>query len=178
MLRQVRSNVPLKVLNGNRLGCHQLRFQSSLMVMKPGEVNSVRQEEASLAGKLNDKNTTSKLGLVEPVEIEEQMFSVFPGIEDVHPDQLVGSGNFGIKNYFVERSATGNLPVYSDFKRNGKVFTEIRKVYGDPVQLRNDLQENLKNIPQKAIKVIMQSRKVVIEGNAVKEVKQLLSQTF
>ncbi|CEP61115.1 mitochondrial 54S ribosomal protein mL49 LALA0_S02e07052g [Lachancea lanzarotensis] len=104
--------------------------------------------------------------------------SIFPSIHDVKPEELVGHVPFGVKSYFVERSATGNLPVYTDVKRDGKIVTEIRKIRGDPVQLRNDLQNSLKHIPKNDFKVLMESRKVVIQGDVVKRVKQVLSTTF
>lgn len=110
--------------------------------------------------------------------LEDEHQSVFPALSDVRPEELVGYVPFGVKSYFVERSATGNLPVYSDFKRGGKVVTEIRKIHGDPVQLRNDLQARLTHIPKDSFRVMMQAKKIVIEGEVVKQVKNILSSTF
>lgn len=129
----------------------------------PKNYETLSQEEVMNSGSLLDSH---------------QSFTVFPSIENVKPEELVGGASFGFKTYFVERSSTGNLPVYSEYKRNGKVVTEIRKIQGDPIQLRNDLQERLPHISKKAFKVIMQSKKIVIEGDAVRDVKHVLSTTF
>ncbi|SCV04041.1 LAME_0H15280g1_1 [Lachancea meyersii CBS 8951] len=110
--------------------------------------------------------------------LEEPSFSIFPSLNDVKPKELVGFQAFGVKSYFVDRSATGNLPVYSDVKRGGKIVTEIRRIRGDPVQLRNDLQDKLKHIPKNRFKVLMESKKVVIDGDVVRQVKQVLSTVF
>nr|AAT92839.1 YCR071C [Saccharomyces cerevisiae] len=76
---------------------------------------------------------------------------IFPKLEDVKMHELIGNNNFGKKTYYVERSRTGNLPVYSAYKNGGnKIITEIRKIEGDVIQLRNDLQEQLPFIPKKS----------------------------
>ncbi|QEU59965.1 Img2 [Kluyveromyces lactis] len=105
-------------------------------------------------------------------------FTVFPKLEDVSPEEVVGAAPFGKKTYFIQRSINGNLPVYTDYKNSNKIVTEIRKIQGDPVQLRNDLQERLPFIPKKYWKVILQSNKIIIEGDATKHVKRALATTF
>ncbi|SSD58828.1 related to 54S ribosomal protein IMG2, mitochondrial [Saccharomycodes ludwigii] len=104
-------------------------------------------------------------------------FKVFPKIEDISPSELVGGTKFGKKNYLVERSSTGNLPVYTEYK-SMKCYTEIRKIRGNPIQLRDDLQERLPHIPKKQFKVILQSNKILIEGNYATDIKSVLSTTF
>lgn len=104
---------------------------------------------------------------------------IFPRLEDVKMGELIGGGNFGQKTYHVERSSTGNLPVYSAYKNGGnKTITEIRKIQGDIIQLRNDLQEQLPLIPKESWSVVMQSKKIIIKGNAVEAVKRVLTQKF
>lgn len=106
-------------------------------------------------------------------------FSIFPRIQDVNPEDLLGGGNFNSHKYFVERSSTGNLPVYTDYKSGGnKLVTEIRKITGNIVQLRNDLQAQLPNIPKNAWKIRPQSKKIVIEGNVAPELKRVLRNKF
>lgn len=106
-------------------------------------------------------------------------FSVFPRIQDVRLDDLLGNESFEKGTYFVSRSSTGNLPVYSDFKAGGnKIVTEIRKIHGDIIQLRNDMQKELPSIPKESWKVVMQSKKIVIKGDFVRDVKNLLGQRF
>ncbi|AJQ33140.1 CDN_1a_G0006210.mRNA.1.CDS.1 [Saccharomyces cerevisiae] len=104
---------------------------------------------------------------------------IFPKLEDVKMHELIGNNNFGKKTYYVERSRTGNLPVYSAYKNGGnKTITEIRKIEGDVIQLRNDLQEQLPFIPKKSWSVVMQSKKIIIKGNAVEAVKRVLTKKF
>ncbi|EJS44481.1 img2p [Saccharomyces arboricola H-6] len=104
---------------------------------------------------------------------------IFPKLEDVKMDELIGGNNFGQKTYYVERSSTGNLPVYSAYKNGGnKTITEIRKIQGDIIQLRNDLQEQLPFIPKESWSVVMQSKKIIIKGNAVEAIKRVLTKRF
>lgn len=104
---------------------------------------------------------------------------VFPRLEEVKMGELIGGSNFGQKTYHVERSSTGNLPVYSAYKNGGnKTITEIRKIQGDIIQLRNDLQEQLPFIPKESWSVVMQSKKIIIKGNAVEAVKRVLTKKF
>lgn len=106
-------------------------------------------------------------------------FFVFPRIQDISVQDLVGAGPFTRKSYFVERSQTGNLPVYSEFKANGSKFvTEIRKIQGNIIQLRNDLQEQLPYIPKDCWTVRPQSKKIIIKGDALKDVRDILSKSF
>ncbi|SMN20648.1 similar to Saccharomyces cerevisiae YCR071C IMG2 Mitochondrial ribosomal protein of the large subunit [Maudiozyma saulgeensis] len=105
---------------------------------------------------------------------------LFPKLEDISVNDLISENILFEKGrYFIARSKTGNLPVYSDTKGGGNKFvTEIRKIQGDVVQLRNDLQEQLPFIPEKNWKVLTQSRKIIIKGDAVKQVKGILTRTF
>lgn len=105
---------------------------------------------------------------------------LFPKLNEISINELVSETEpFGKGQYFVERSSTGNLPVYSDTKGGGNKFvTEIRRIQGDVIQLRNDLQEKLPYIPKKNWKVLTQSQKIIIKGDAVKQVKGILTKTF
>ena len=102
---------------------------------------------------------------------------LFPKLSEISMNELVSETKpFGKGQYFVERSQTGNLPVYSDTKGGGNKFvTEIRRIQGDVIQLRNDLQEKLPYIPKKNWKVLTQSQKIIIKGDAVKQVKGILT---
>lgn len=105
---------------------------------------------------------------------------LFPSLSSVRPDELLTERRrFDQGTYFVERSSTGNLPVYSDFRAGrNKVVTEIRKIRGNVVQLRNDLQEMLPEIPKKSWRILPQSHKIIIDGNVVKAVKRVLGESF
>ncbi|AET38219.1 mitochondrial 54S ribosomal protein mL49 Ecym_2497 [Eremothecium cymbalariae DBVPG len=111
-------------------------------------------------------------------DTQNSSFSVFPHIRDVNPDQLVGSSKFGKNMYFISRSIHGSLPVYTDIKSGNAAVTLIKNVQGDIIQLRNDLQKSLPDIPRDSWKVLMQSRKIVISGDYVKAVKRVLSEAF
>lgn len=130
------------------------------------------------------QSTSDQQHILEPIneKVElplESSFSVFPRIQDVKSEDILGSGSFSRGKYFVGRSATGNLPVYSDFKAGGnKLVTEIRKIQGDIIQLRNDMQIELPKIPKDSWKIVMQSKKIIIKGDVVREVKKVLSQKF
>ncbi|CUS23376.1 LAQU0S09e03378g1_1 [Lachancea quebecensis] len=145
-----------------------VRLASSGSDIKSGKPEDSRELSTLTEQEINDLSTA----------FEEQAFSVFPRLQDVKPEELVGFAKFGVQSYFIERSATGNLPVYTDFKRGGKVVTEVRKIHGDPVQLRNDLQERLSHLPKDSFKVMMQAKKIIIEGDVVKQVKEVLSSKF
>ncbi|AGO12600.1 AaceriAER262Cp [[Ashbya] aceris (nom. inval.)] len=126
--------------------------------------------------------TTAPTGNTQEAEMGGQLdmsefFSVFPRAADISLDQLPGASGFGRKTYSVARSSTGNLPVYSEYK-SGKVYTEVRKISGDIIQLRNDLQQRLPKIPRDSWTVIMQSKKLLIKGYYVREIKHVLSSTF
>ncbi|GAV53852.1 hypothetical protein ZYGR_0AK03540 [Zygosaccharomyces rouxii] len=105
-------------------------------------------------------------------------FSVFPRIQDVQASDLIGNNAFGKDKYYMQRSATGNLPVYLDVKNGGSVVTELRKIQGNVIKLRDDLQEQLPHIPKENFKCIMQSNKLVIKGDFIQDVKRVLKTTF
>lgn len=104
---------------------------------------------------------------------------MFPKLSDVKINELLKASPYGKGKYYIERSETGNFPVYSDYKAGGnKMVTEIRGIRGDAVQLRNDLQRELPYISKKLWKVLPTSHKIIITGNFVRPVKQVFSQIF
>lgn len=107
--------------------------------------------------------------------------SLFPKLEDVKQQDMTPLNNSVVNRgkYFVGRSETGNLPVYTEYLggRN-KVVTEIKKIRGDPVQLKIDLQERLPFIDKKYWRVVAVSNKIVVKGNYCSEIKKVLSTTF
>lgn len=159
------------------------RAPSFFLLRNSARFQSTFQESATIEQLQNDMENVKPLtdqeiqGLSQLFD-QQKPFSIFPSIDEVKPEDLVGATQFGKGSYFVERTSTGNLPVYSEFKRNGKFMTEIRRIRGDPIQLRNDLQDRLPSIPKNAFRVVMQSKKILIEGDAVKDVKEILSTTF
>lgn len=104
--------------------------------------------------------------------------SIFPKLSDVKPEQLLGK-EFGGKahTYHVSRTSLGHLPVYKDVKSKA-IYTEIRKIQGDIVQLRNDLQNALPHIEKNDFKCVMQSLKIIIKGDHKLRITQLLGKKF
>lgn len=106
---------------------------------------------------------------------------LFPKLEDVKQQDMTPLNNSVTTRgkYFVGRSETGNLPVYTEYLGGGsKVVTEIKKIRGDPVQLKLDLQERLPFIDKKNWRVVATSNKIVVKGNYCSEIKKVLSTTF
>ena len=70
--------------------------------------------------------------------------------------------------YFVSRTASNELPVYSDFKRGGNLkLTLVRKVSGEVGVLRDALREVLKasvGLDKDRVVVNERTRQVVIKG--------------
>ncbi|TXT13558.1 hypothetical protein VHUM_00925 [Vanrija humicola] len=79
--------------------------------------------------------------------------------------------------YIVERTASGELPVYSDFKNGGNARTIVRKVKGNVLALRQDLSDYLADGHidpiTKPPKVIIKptSQQIEVSGRWVAEVK-------
>ncbi|CCE64434.1 hypothetical protein TPHA_0H02300 [Tetrapisispora phaffii CBS 4417] len=118
-----------------------------------------------------------------PVESEQLQevdeFMVFPDIRDILPTDLVGSKVFNSKQYFIERSATGNLPIYSEYKKAGHVaYTEIRKIHGNVLQFRKELQNAVPSIDPDSFSIRQQANKLIIKGNHTDLLKKLLSTKF
>lgn len=106
---------------------------------------------------------------------------LFPQLEQVSQADMTPLDNsVNIRGkYFVERSETGNLPVYTDYLGGGnKVITEIKKIRGDPVQLKLDLQERLPYIDKSAWRVVSASNKIVVKGNFCSQIKKVLATSF
>lgn len=128
------------------------------------------------------RNSIRLQSTIETAQLDEALestFTIFPRIQDVKPEDLLGSSSFEKQQYFVERSATGNLPVYTDYKAGGnKSVTEIRKITGNIVQLRNDLQAELPRIDKDAWTIRPQSNKIVVKGDVAQDIKKVLRAKF
>jgi large subunit ribosomal protein L49 len=102
----------------------------------------------------------------------------FPKLSEIrHEDLHTPQQPFGHGSYFLERSSYGNLPVYTELKQN-ICLTEIRKVKGDIVLLRNDLQELLDDVPKDKFKIVMESKKILIKGNYKERIVKALEKVF
>lgn len=108
-----------------------------------------------------------------PVEYLERMFP-----ENVDPSTLHAQ-NLGNHNvwYHVDRTRSGNLPVYTDYNNAGGVWTEIRRISGNVSALRDDLKAYL-DLPKKDIWIQDTSKHIVIKGNRCSGVRKFLEQSF
>ncbi|KAI9723731.1 MAG: hypothetical protein M1812_001031 [Candelaria pacifica] len=76
--------------------------------------------------------------------------------------------------YIVHRTPSGQLPIYLAAKRGGNLHqTRIRKIEGNVVELRNQLQQALHILP-KDIAVNQLTRHILIKGWRKPEVKLFL----
>ncbi|ODV95917.1 hypothetical protein PACTADRAFT_49352 [Pachysolen tannophilus NRRL Y-2460] len=104
---------------------------------------------------------------------------IFPKLSEINVDELYGNKAFGVntKTYHVSRSKFNHLPVYKTIKSKN-IYTEIRKIKGDIVSFRNDLQESLPYIDKNAFKCVMESKKILIKGDFTDDVKNILAAKF
>jgi large subunit ribosomal protein L49 len=65
-----------------------------------------------------------------------------------------------------------------EYKDNDNIHTEIRKISGDVVLLRNDLVEILDHIPKKNFKILNESKKILIKGNHKEDLVSLFDGVF
>ncbi|KAF9923902.1 hypothetical protein FBU30_006063 [Linnemannia zychae] len=77
------------------------------------------------------------------------------------------------RTYFVERTKSGQLPVYSEFKNAGsRPLTIIRKIQGNATALKTDI---LMTYPSAEIQVNGRSNQVILRGLVMDDVRQWLS---
>ncbi|CDK25762.1 unnamed protein product [Kuraishia capsulata CBS 1993] len=103
---------------------------------------------------------------------------IFPALEEIKAEELVGKP-FGPKShaYFISRTKKGQLPVYRTYRRK-VAYTEIRRVEGDIVQLRNDIQAAFPDIQKKDFNVVMQSLRIMIRGDHLVRITDLFGKKF
>lgn len=104
----------------------------------------------------------------------------FPSLETISTVDLgqTTTTKFGHGTYHLTRSGRGNLPIYIDYKACNVPYTEVRKVQGDIVQLRNDLQKVLKDVKKEDFKIRMESMKLLIKGNHKLRLIKALEKVF
>ncbi|KAF9116341.1 hypothetical protein BGX27_003334 [Mortierella sp. AM989] len=77
------------------------------------------------------------------------------------------------KTYFVERTKSGQLPVYSEFKNAGsRPLTIIRKIEGNAAALRTDM---LATYPRVEVRVNERNNQVILKGLVMDDVRQWLT---
>ncbi|KAG0339423.1 hypothetical protein BG004_006828 [Podila humilis] len=77
------------------------------------------------------------------------------------------------KAYFVERTKSGQLPVYSEYRNAGtRCLTVIRKIQGNATALKTDL---LETYPNAEVRVNDRSNQVILKGLVMDDVRQWLN---
>lgn len=102
---------------------------------------------------------------------QSRLSSLIPSLNKITGEDLYKGIPF--KNYFLEKTSKGNLPIYKTY-RSQAVYTDIKRVHGDIVQLRNDIQTALPDIPKKNFTCIMQSKTIKIKGDVSRRLKEIL----
>ncbi|TIB72731.1 hypothetical protein E3Q23_03273 [Wallemia mellicola] len=78
--------------------------------------------------------------------------------------------------YYVARSRTNNLPVYTEYKRGNQISTIIRKIDGDSKSLKEDI---LADYPQLDIKLKLPKNQIYITGDYTHQMREwLLNKNF
>lgn len=105
--------------------------------------------------------------------------AVLPSLESISASQLVQKPNPA--DYFIKRTSNGNLPIYKTV-RSQATWTDIKRVEGNLVSFRNDLQQALaaNNIAfdEPDFFCILQSNTLRVKGDYVKDISKLLEQHF
>lgn len=108
--------------------------------------------------------------------------SKFPSLSEVTAKETGFASEqpqFGHNNtYSLQRSIHNKLPIYTEYKQGRTPYTEIRKIQGDIIQLRNDLQEALPEVKKENFKVVMESKKILIKGNYKRQLHSMLNGVF
>ncbi|TIA90419.1 hypothetical protein E3P99_01564 [Wallemia hederae] len=73
--------------------------------------------------------------------------------------------------YYVARSRTNNLPVYTEYKRGNQISTIIRKIDGDSKSLKQDI---LADHPALDIKLKLPKNQLYITGDHSRTLRQWL----
>ncbi|KAH3684750.1 hypothetical protein WICPIJ_004281 [Wickerhamomyces pijperi] len=108
----------------------------------------------------------------------------FPSLETITATEVTPASKFGQGTYHLTRSSRGNLPVYITYKACNVQYTEVRKIQGDIVQLRNDLQKILRSgsassgVKDEDFKIRMESKKLVIKGGHKAKIIKALEKVF
>lgn len=106
---------------------------------------------------------------------QERLIKVLPSLESITPVQLGTKTTRG--SYFLPRTSKGNVPVYRTY-RSQAVYTDVKRVQGDIIQLRNDIQTLFPNMDKSRFTCCMQSKTIKIKGNIVKELTAALEKKF
>lgn len=99
---------------------------------------------------------------------ELQLFQ-FPKLSEISYKELPNNG-FGINNYYIPKTKFNHWPVYIKIQ-NTKITTEIKRVEGDLLKLRQDL---LNFNPNYKLTINSTAGIINIKGDVVEEIKSYL----
>ncbi|GMG41424.1 unnamed protein product [Ambrosiozyma monospora] len=102
--------------------------------------------------------------------------AVFPSLSSVSTKDLF-TKPFTKSQYHISRTSKGNLPVYRRLKSQAYV-TEVKRVQGDLVLFRNELQELMPEVSKNKFECVLQSKTLRIKGDHAERVRELLSEKF
>ncbi|KAL2106881.1 hypothetical protein VUR80DRAFT_6077 [Thermomyces stellatus] len=78
--------------------------------------------------------------------------------------------------YHVSRTASNNFPVYKRIRAGGSHrSTQVRRVEGDPIRLRDDLRATL-DVDADDVIVNPRTRHVIVKGDHMSQIKEFLKQ--
>lgn len=104
-----------------------------------------------------------------------RLAKVLPSLNEISLSQLTTKP--ALPTYNISRTSSGNLPVYKTIRSQCE-YTDIKRVKGNVVQLRNDLQNALPQIEKSKFTCFIKSNSIHIKGNYVDEIKKVLETKF
>jgi large subunit ribosomal protein L49 len=104
-----------------------------------------------------------------------RLAKVLPSLDSISISQLTTKPQ--LKSYFVPRTSQGNLPVYKTY-RSQAVYTDIKRIQGNVVQFRNDLQELLPQIKKENFNCHVINGSLRIKGDHSQIIKEILDKKF
>ncbi|KAG0679998.1 hypothetical protein C6P40_003982 [Pichia californica] len=104
-----------------------------------------------------------------------RLAKALPSLESISISQLTAKPK--LASYHIPRTHQGNLPVYKTY-RSQTVYTDIKRVQGNVVQLRNDLQDLLPEINKAHFNCHTINGSLRIKGDHSSEIKKILSEKF
>ncbi|TID26133.1 hypothetical protein CANINC_002828 [Pichia inconspicua] len=104
-----------------------------------------------------------------------RLAKVLPPLSSITADQLTTAPT--LLSYYLPRTSNGNLPVYRTI-RSQAMYTDIKRVQGNIVQFRNELQQLLPHIPKQNFICHTVSGTLKIKGDHLLDVKKALNKVF
>lgn len=104
-----------------------------------------------------------------------RLAKALPSLDSISVNQLTTKPK--LSSYYIPRTHQGNLPVYKTY-RSQAVYTDIKRVHGNIVQLRNDLQALLPEINKSNFNCRTVSGSLRIKGDYTIAIKKILASKF